>query len=92
MAFKHPHKLELKRTQPQEEKTFSEEPFVRDRRGRKIYRWDAFLSDCADPLEHRKRDVWSLAERLDERRKRKQIAQAQIAQKEKERLALLDQR
>ncbi len=91
MAFKHPHKLELKRRKPQKGKTFSEEPFVRDRRGRKIYRWDIFFSDCTDPLDWRKRDVWALAERLAEQRKREQYAEARIAQKEKARLARLDE-
>ncbi len=90
MAFKHPHKLELKRRDSQEGKKFSEEPFVWDRRGRKIYRWDAFYSDCYDPFEQRKRDPWSLTEALDKQRKQRQSAEARIAQKEKARLARLD--
>ncbi len=90
MAFKHPHKLELKRAQSQEGKKFSEEPFVRDRRGRKIYRWAAFYSDCYDPFEQRKRDPWSIAERLEKQRKQEQYAESRIAQKEKARLARLD--
>ncbi len=83
-------RAELKRTASQAGKKFSDDPFILDKRGRKIYRWDTFFSDCADPLDLRKRDVWDLAERLDEQPKRGRHTQAQIAKKEKERQALLD--
>ncbi|MCC8164603.1 MAG: hypothetical protein LIQ31_00275 [Planctomycetes bacterium] len=65
MAFDHPHKLTLKRRRTTAGCCFSDLPIVRDRRGRIIYKWDAYYSDCDDPRDQRKRDVWELAEVLD---------------------------
>lgn len=85
MAFAHPHKLDIKRTHKHDGERFSDVPYVRDRRGRIIYRWDAFYSDCHDPLNQRKRDIWELVECLEEQRKRERHTQEQIACKGKER-------
>lgn len=90
MAFNHPHKLDIKRTHKHEGEKFSDVPYIRDRRGRIVYRWDAFYSDCSNTFDQRKRNIWDLVECLDERRKRRQLAKAGIARKEKVRLDRLE--
>ncbi|MCD7897418.1 MAG: hypothetical protein LUG50_12220 [Planctomycetaceae bacterium] len=70
MAFDHPHQLTLKRRRTTAGSCFSDLPIVRDRRGRIIYKWDAYYSDCDDPRDQQKRDVWELAEVLNSERRR----------------------
>ncbi len=90
MAFDHPHQLNLKRRTTMAGRSLSDLPIVRDRRGRIIYKWDAYYSDCDDPLDQRRRDIWELAEALDAERLRSEAAQATIAQARQRRLDAIE--
>lgn len=89
MAFHHPQKLALRKSRSVKGAKFSDLPLIRDRRGRRIYKWDAFYSDCGDPSDRRKRDIWELAEVLDARRLREIRTRNQLAELEERRAARL---
>ncbi|MCD8139464.1 MAG: hypothetical protein LUE17_06760 [Planctomycetaceae bacterium] len=88
MAFEHPHKLELKRTTTVKGRRFSDVPFVRDRRGKIIYRWDAHYAGMSDE-DLKRNDLWELVEHLDAKRLERQRLQAAIDRRDRERLAKL---
>ncbi len=71
MAFDdHPHQLNLKRKTSPKGKSYNYSPLVFDRHGHRIWKWDAYFTGVSNnPEDMRKRDVWELAEYLDERRK-----------------------
>lgn len=70
-------KLELKRKNTVKGRRFSDIPYIRDRRGRVIYKWDAHYAGMS-PRDLMLNDVWELAEYLDERRKAKARTMSQV--------------
>lgn len=90
MSFDHPHQLNLKRRTTMAGRSLSDLPIVRDRRGRIIYKWDAYYSDCDDPLDTRRRDIWELAEIVDAERLRASAAEAAIAEARQRRLDAIE--
>lgn len=83
--------MRLRRSAEAQTNNYATLPYVTTRRGRVIYRWDAYFATVLDdPMEVRKRDVWELAEILDAERVRAEAIRRRNAEARERHLAAIE--